>query len=165
MATMFSELTENPLRRDTPSRVKALLVMERQRREPLLEVLECCRADLLLAHDIAEAKRILQNRPPVQVLLTALAPPSKDWAETKEILALLPEHVQIVVCCARGDVSKQWIAALDFGAYDALIEPYDRDEVQQVLEGAANRSHMRYLASRHRPLHPLWMPEEETTRF
>jgi PleD family two-component response regulator len=165
MSTMNFELTENRKRDNTRPRTKVLLVMDRQRRGPLLDALESCNVDLLVAHDQNEARRILKNRPPVHVLLTETTLRYEDWVETCETLGLLTEHVQIVSCCHRGALCRQWIAALELGAYDVLVEPYVPEEIQRVLEGAAARSYMRSLAARQRATHTLWLSEEETLTF
>jgi DNA-binding response OmpR family regulator len=139
--------------------------MDRQRRGTLLDVLQACGVDLLVAHDQDEARRILKNRPPVHVLLTETTLRYEDWVETCEILGLLPEHVQIVSCCHRGAHSRQWIAALELGAYDVLVEPYVPEEVQRILEGAAARSYMRSLNARQRATHTLWLSEGQRPQF
>ena len=160
MSTMNCELTETRKRDDSPSRPKVLLVTDRQRRAPLHDLLRECSIDLLVVHDQIEARRILKNRPPVQVLVTETSLRLEDWVGTFEILNLLPEHAQIVSYCQQGAESRQWIAALELGAYDILVEPYEREEVQRVLEGAAARSYARSLAARRRAMHTLWLSED-----
>ena len=162
---MNCELTENRKPDNTSSRPKVLLVMDRQRRGPLLNVLHSCSINLLVANDQLEARRLLKNRPPVQVLITETTLRLEDWVETCEILNLLPEHAQIVSCCHRSLYSRHWIAALELGAYDVLIEPYEQEEVQRVLEGAAARSDMRSVAARQRAMHTLWLSEASTPAF
>jgi CheY-like chemotaxis protein len=157
--------TENRKRKDMRTKARVLLVMERQRRGPLLDVLESCHIDLLVAHDRTEALEMLENQPQVHILITDTTLRYEDWIETCEILARLPAHVQIVVCCHRGEHSRQWIAALELGAYDVLVEPYEFEDVQRILEGAAARSHVRWLASRQRAPHTLWLSGTESADF
>jgi len=38
-----------------------------------------------------------------------------------------------------------WIDALEQGAYDVLVEPYQREEIWRIVEAAAARSYMRSL--------------------
>jgi PleD family two-component response regulator len=161
MSTTNFEPAENRKRDNMRPRTKVLLVMDRQRRGPLLDALESCNVDLLVAHDQEEARRILKNRPLVHILLTETTLRYEDWVKTCEILSLLPEHAQIVSCCHRGAHSRQWIAALELGAYDVLVEPYVPEEIQRVLGGAAARSYMRSLATRRRATHTLWLSEKE----
>ncbi len=158
MSSTNRDLAENK-QRNNWSRTKVLLVMDRQRRGPLLDVLQTCSIDLLVAHDRNEARRMLKNGPHVHILITETTLRYEDWVGVCEMLALLPEHVQIISCCPQGAQSRQWIAALELGAYDVLVEPYVQEEVQRVLEGAAARSYMRSLTARQRTMHTLWLPE------
>jgi DNA-binding NtrC family response regulator len=140
--------------------VKVMLLMNRERRGPLLEALGSCPIDLLLASDWQEARRIVANRPQVDVLLTDTTMRDEDWLGTYEIIAKLSVHVQVVICCRWGD-HRQWIAALELGAYDVLTEPYEPHEIQRTLEGAAARSRTRWLAARQPSPHTLWLSSEE----
>ena len=142
-----------------------LLVLDQQRRGPLLDVLRACSVELLVALGPLEAQSILKNRPAVQVLITETTLRLEDWIETCKILKLLPEHVQIVTCCRLGAQSRHWIAALELGAYDVLVEPYEQESVQRVLDSAAARSYMSSLAARRRTMHNLWLSEDGTAAF
>ena len=140
-----------------------LLIMQRERRRPLLDVLEASGIDLLLAHDLTQARSILENRQDMHVLLTDTALRDEDWIEMYEVVARLPPHVQTIVCCHRTD-HRQWVAAAELGAYDVLVEPYELDEVRRTLEAAASCSQVRSLSSGPRSPHTLWISGSEKGR-
>jgi len=61
-----------------------------------------------------------------------------------EIVAADRPNVEVVVCSRLGD-HRLWIDALEQGAYDLVAEPYQREEIQRIVEAAAARSYMRSL--------------------
>jgi len=44
-----------------------------------------------------------------------------------------------VIVCSRLADPELWVTALARGAYDVLVEPYERGEVRRILDGAAAR--------------------------
>jgi DNA-binding NtrC family response regulator len=152
--------TENGKCPDTLPKVRVMLVMSPERRGPLLESLDSCAIDLVLAADWKEARRIVASRPQVDVLLTNTTMRDEDWIGTYEVIARLPVHLQVVMCCGWGD-HRQWLAALELGAYDVLTEPYEPHEIQRTLDRAAARSRMRWLAAPQPSPHTLWLSSED----
>ena len=125
-------------------KIKAMLVMARESRLPLLEVLESCGIDVLPVCDCREARRALETQPQVQVVLTGAALRDGDWRGVLEIAAQGPAKIEVIVCPERSDI-KRWTGAMKEGAYDLLVEPYQPDEILRMVEAAANRSYMRSL--------------------
>ena len=125
-------------------KITAMLIMSRERRPSLLEVLESCGIDVLPVCDCNEARRMLKTQPQVQVVLTDGALPDGDWRRVLEIVAEDHPNVEVVVCSRLGD-HRLWIDALEWGAYDLVAEPYQREEIQRIVEAAAARSYMRSL--------------------
>jgi DNA-binding response OmpR family regulator len=121
-------------------KIKAMLVMARERRIPLLDLLESCGIEVVSACDCNEARRMLETQPPVQTVLTDRALPDGDWREVLEIVAQGRAYVQVVVCSRLGDHTLL-IDVLEQGGYDVLVEPYRREEIRRVLEAAAARSY------------------------
>ena len=73
---------------------------------------------------------------PVQAVLTDVTLPDGDWSSL--IDALWHSHVDAaVIVCARVANAGFWCEVLQHGAYDLLVEPFRREEVQRVVEGAA----------------------------
>jgi DNA-binding NtrC family response regulator len=126
------------------SKITAMLIMARERRLSLLETLEVSGIDVLPVCDCNEARRMLETQLQVQVVLTDRALPDGDWRAVLEIVAQGRANVQVVVCSRLCD-HQLVIDVLEEGAYDVLLEPYQREEIRRVLEAAAARSYMRSL--------------------
>lgn len=125
-------------------KITVMLIMSRERRLPLLEAMESGGIDVLPVCDCNEARRMLETQPQVQVVLTDRALPDGDWRGVLEIVSQGRAKLEVVVCSRLGD-HKLWIDALEQGAYDVLVEPYQYEEIQRIVEAAAARSYMRSL--------------------
>jgi len=124
-----------------PPKIKVMLVMARDSRRPLLDALESCGVEVLPVCDCNEARRMLESQPPAQVVVTDTALPDGDWRRVLEIVAQGCANIEVVVCSRLGDHTL-WMDVLEQGGYDVLVEPYQHDEVQRIVEGGA-RSYMR----------------------
>ena len=125
-------------------KITAMLVMARERRLPLIEALESCGIDGLPVCDCSEARRTLETKPKVRVVLTDTVLPDGDWRRVLEIVAHSCPNSEVGVSSRFGDY-KLWIDLLEQGAYDVLVEPYEWEEVRRIVEAAAARSYMRSL--------------------
>jgi DNA-binding NtrC family response regulator len=161
MTTTSDVTNECQQANDTPEKIRILLIMAAEHNRPLLEVLTSCGIDVLLAEDCNEARKILEVEPPVQVLLTDRTLRDRDWVGLFGVMAQMPTHAQVILCCRGGD-HKQMIAALELGAYDVLFEPYQPDEILKIVAGAAAQSEERTRrASELKNFNTLWPPSEE----
>jgi two-component system response regulator PilR (NtrC family) len=121
-------------------RLSVLLVMPRERRVFALEQLESCRAHVILAGSLAEARQILAASR-VDVVITDTGLPDGDWQDIVEFANANRVAAQIVVStrllerCLCAEVFKR-------GAYDLLVEPYSHEELRRVLESAAAKTYM-----------------------
>jgi DNA-binding NtrC family response regulator len=126
-------------------RLSVLLVMPRERRLFALEQLESCRAQVVLAGSLSEARHILGGRR-VDVIVTDTRLPDGNWQDLIEFVNSSHIMAQIVVStrlleqCLCAEVFKR-------GAYDLLVEPYSIDELRRVLEAAAAKTYMASLRS------------------
>ena len=123
-------------------KITVMLVMSRERQLSLLETLEVSGIDVLPVCDCNEARRMLETQLQVQVVLTDRTLPDGDWRAVLQIVAQGRANVQVVVCSRLGDHTLL-IDVLEQGAYDVLVEPYQREEIRRVLEAAAARSCVR----------------------
>ena len=120
-------------------KITVMLVMSRERQLSLLETLEVSGIDVLPVCDCNEARRMLETQLQVQVVLTDRTLPDGDWRAVLQIVAQGRANVQVVVGSRLGDRTLL-IDVLEQGAYDVLVEPYQREEIRRVLEAAAARS-------------------------
>ena len=125
-----------------PPKITAMLVMAPERSLPLLAALESCGIEVLQVCDCNEARRMLETHPLVQVVVTDTPLPDGDWRRVLEIVAQGRRKIEVVVCLRLGD-PKVWLDVLEQGGYDVLVQPYQHEEVQRIVEGAAARSYMR----------------------
>ncbi len=121
--------------------IGALLVMPRYHRTPLLEQLESCCSAVLAAVNCEEARRILQGYPALDVVVTELSLEDGSWWTIHQELARARVSTALVVCLPGADGGISDI--LERGADDVLLPPYERPEIQRMLEAAAARSYMR----------------------
>ena len=120
-----------------------MLVMSKERRSSLLEALESCGIDVLPVCDCNEARRMLEPRPLVQmVVVTDAVLHDGDWRRVLAMVAQGRRKIEVVVCSRLGD-HNLWLDVLEQGGYDVLVEPYRHEEVRRILEVAASRSYMR----------------------
>ena len=69
------------------------------------------------------------------MVLTDAALPDGDWRGVLQIVAQAGANIEVVVCSSLGD-HKLWLDVLEQGAYDVLVEPYQHEEIQRIVEGA-----------------------------
>ena len=121
-------------------KITAMLVMAREGRPPLLDALESCGIEVVPACDCSEARQILESCP-MQVVVTDEALSDGDWRGVIEIVERGRRNIQVVVCLRSGD-PKLWLDVLEQGGYDVLVQPYEREEIKRIIEGAAARGRM-----------------------
>ena len=113
----------------------ALVVMSRERRLPLVEILEPLTLSVLTAEDCREARALLQTRPPLEIVIIDVSLMDGNWCDIFKFLVDYEISASVVVASGFAD-ERLWSEVLWRGAYDLLVEPYERDEVRRVLEGA-----------------------------
>ncbi len=128
------------------SKIKVLMVMPVERRLRLWKELEACGADVLVAGSCTEARRILGQKLSVQVIVADSNLPDGNWRGVIADAAQSRSNAQVIVCSRLGD-HQFWIDALEGGAYDVLVEPYEMEEIRRILNSAAGKSEMHALAS------------------
>jgi len=133
-----------------PAKIKAMLVMVRERSLSLLDALESCGIEVLPVCDCNEAQRMLKSQPPVQVVVTDTALPDGDWRRMLEIVAESSPNVEVIVRSRVGE-PKLWLDVLEQGGYDVLFEPYHHEEIKRIVEAAAAKN-----------LHVLSRPSNKT---
>ena len=76
---------------------------------------------------------LCQTRIPLAVTERDLAPGS--WRDILENILLLPDPPVLMVTSRLAD-EHLWAEALNLGAYDVLVKPFDASEVMRVLDSA-----------------------------
>ena len=115
--------------------ISALLVgAEPQSR---LVILETFREAGWRLHEARDRKGALDclERQPVQVVVTNAHLPKWPWKKALLDLRRMPHPPQLVVTSRLADDS-MWAEVLNWGGYDVLVEPFDRNEVERVIASA-----------------------------
>ena len=127
----------------------ALVVMNQERRLPLLENLKKLNLDVLTVANCREARDLLATGPPVEVIITDVTLPDGNWRDLFECLADQNIQASVVVSSAPAGETL-WSEILWRGAYDLLVEPYEDGELRRVVEGALRATKSRRATTRRR---------------
>ena len=125
---------------DVGKKICVLVVMPEDRRLSLSKHLESCAMVALPVRNCREALAALQTIQ-VEVIITDPTLPDGNWVDLLAAADRCHSSAEIVICMRKAD-HRQWIDALEGGAYDVLAEPYREDEVKRIVEGAALKSRM-----------------------
>jgi len=74
-------------------------------------------------------------RNPVEVVIAQGRSEGAGWQKLLDALPNLTNPPQLVVASRTAD-DHLWSEVLNRGGYDVLAEPFDRDEVERVIDGA-----------------------------
>ncbi len=67
------------------------------------------------------------------VVLSDAELPDGGWRNLLDALAAFPAPPRLIVCSRTAD-ERLWAEVLNLGAYDLLLQPFDRGEVTRVIE-------------------------------
>ena len=113
----------------------ALLVMEPERRATLLQALRVLDIEVLAVSTCAEARRLFQTSPSVELVLTEVSLHDGNWSDVLRYLVDNGIEASVVVSSRRPD-EHLFSEVIWRGGYDVLVEPYERTDVRRTLEGA-----------------------------
>jgi len=90
-----------------------------------------------LLFEAKDRRRALQclGRNPVHVVIAETDVPDWSWKRVLQDLRGLERPPQLIVASRHAD-DYLWAEALNVGAYDVLSQPFERDEVERVIESA-----------------------------
>jgi DNA-binding NtrC family response regulator len=87
-----------------------------------------------------EARAFLSDRPTVDLIITELSLPDGNWCDMVRHMVDHTERAAIIVTCSEAD-ERLWSEIIWRGVSDLLVEPYDRQFVRRVVEGALRGAH------------------------
>jgi two-component system response regulator PilR (NtrC family) len=91
--------------------------------------------EVLPAASCHEARTLLENHPPVDVVITDVSLTDGNWSDVFRCLIDAGVRASVVVTSRWAD-ERLWSEVLWRGAYDLLVEPYEVDELRRIVEGA-----------------------------
>ena len=121
---------------------KILLVLPPQRRSRLLKVLEGKELQIFLASDFHEARQKISGPTSYDLLLADAELPDGSWRDLLQLILESKIPSEMIVCSRCGD-EELWAEVLQCGAYDLLVEPFERQEVHRIIENALDSQYMR----------------------
>jgi DNA-binding NtrC family response regulator len=121
------------------TRPTVLLAIAPLRRSQLLELFEDCGAEVLTAGGCRHASRLLERNPDVEVVVTDLTHADGNWSDLLRHVVDYGLDTRVVVCTPGAD-ERLWAEVFWRGAYDLLVEPYNREQVRSIVETATAQS-------------------------
>jgi DNA-binding response OmpR family regulator len=126
------------VKKKTNDALCGLLVGDYEDSRPLVkEVFREAGWRLLEARDREKALEHLQSNK-VHVVITSSEMPGWEWKAALENLRNMEQPPQLIVSSRMAD-EQLWAEVLNYGAYDVLPRPFQRDELERVV--AAARRH------------------------
>lgn len=96
---------------------------------------------LFEARDRGRALRCL-CRHPIHVVIAETDVPDWHWKKMLNDLGDLEQPPQLIITSRNAD-DRLWAEALNVGVYDVLAQPFDRNEVERVVESARRHFEVR----------------------
>lgn len=121
---------------------KILVVLSPHRRSELLRLLEGKNLQIYFASDFREAQQKLQGQSGYDLLLSDEQLPDGSWRDLLQFLLESKTPCEMIVCSRCGD-EQLWAEVLQCGAYDLLVEPFERQEVDRIIQSAIENQYMR----------------------
>ena len=109
--------------------------MQPERRATLLQALRVLDIETLAVSTCAEARSLFQISPGVERVLTEVSLHDGNWSDVLRHLVDNGIEASVVVSSQRPD-EHLFSEVIWSGGYDVLVEPYEKAEVRQILEGA-----------------------------
>jgi DNA-binding NtrC family response regulator len=113
----------------------AVVVMPRERWSPILGELEALDVEVWPAETCHGARKLLEKRPRVDVVISDLSLADGNWCDVFKHLIDTDIHASMIVVARQAD-ERLWSEVLWRGAYDLLVEPYHGMDIRRVVEGA-----------------------------
>jgi DNA-binding NtrC family response regulator len=109
--------------------------MPRERWSQILRELDSLDIEAWPAETCQEARRILEKKRRVDVVISDLSLPDGNWCDAFKHLIDNDIHASLVVIARNAD-ERLWSEVLWRGAHDLLVEPYEGADIRRVVEGA-----------------------------
>jgi len=123
-------------------RYLALLVHDRPAPlESLKSALKELAVETYSVNSCQEAKRLLPQTHP-HIVFTDTTLPDGTWADVVDLAENATSPVNVIVVGSNKDV-KFYIAALERGAYDFVLPPFERKALDYVVHSAADDARLR----------------------
>ena len=120
----------------------ALLLHERPAPlESLNAALKDLSVETFSVNTLEEARRLLSQTQP-QLVFTDTKLPDGTWADVVDMAESAASPVNVIVVGSNKDI-KFYISALERGAYDFVLPPFERQALDYVVHSAADNARLR----------------------
>jgi DNA-binding NtrC family response regulator len=119
-----------------------LAVMDPLRSRSLIQQMEAQGINVIAATGRGEARTILLSSPRVPIILTDESLPDGDWRDVLQDVAASGLTAEVVVCTGPEQSMTLCFDLLDHGAFGLMSEPFDRDQLQWLVNAATSRSRL-----------------------
>ena len=126
---------------------RILLAMPAARRERMLRLLDRHSMNLSVADNLREARAKLAGPDAYDLALVDEDLPDGCWRDLLQLIAENSTMCEVVVCSRFGD-ERLWAEVIQCGAFDLLAEPFERLEVQRILESALSSHYLQRFGRR-----------------
>jgi hypothetical protein len=117
---------------------KVLVVMPPEWRSHFLECLERCGGEAVPAESCAEACEALCAGLPADAIFSSMILPDGSFERLLQFGRQRREFIPLVVCLPQLDGG--WVDVLEAGASSLLVEPYEFEQIQNVITAIAAQS-------------------------
>jgi len=107
------------------------------KRNALIDILEECGLEPVIASNLGEVRNILGRRP-IHVVFCEDNLPDGGFREILRLVKANRPEVQVVLSSMLGDVD-EYIEAMNLGAFDFISPPYRSTEIASVVDSASRR--------------------------
>lgn len=116
--------------------MRVLLVMSSKRHRGLSKLLASLGVEAVSASDKRETLRILENGPGVDAVFVASSVKNACWRDIRTEVRAMQPRTPVVVCMGLEEPGLMDVLE-GGGAFGVLVEPYEQQEVQRLLELSA----------------------------
>lgn len=119
-----------------------LAVMDPNRSRALIQQIEEHGVGVIAASGRDEARSILQGSLRVPIVLTDESLPDGDWRDILQDVTAAGASAEVVVCTGPHQSMTLCFELLDRGAFGLMAEPFDRDQLQWLINAATSRQRL-----------------------
>lgn len=116
--------------------------MDPIRGRALIQQIEDQGVCVIAASGRSEARKILRSSLRVPIVLTDESLPDGDWRDVLQDVTASGVSAEVVVCTGPEQSMTLCFDLLDHGAFGLMSEPFDRDQLQWLINAATSRSRL-----------------------
>ncbi len=125
---------------------RVLLVLLPQRQSRLMPLLAGPGFEIECASGFQDGVRRLRESVFYDLILADAEPPDGSWRNLMLFVQNAGRASEMIICARLGD-HQLWAEVIQCGAYDMITEPFERQEVNRIIQSALESRYMRRFTS------------------